>query len=77
MQLRILPPGECFVQRLNTTAWDFTVSMQEHGRPVRPSTRTSRYAVVEILFTDAAGRRWRSLDDGRPEDAGRSGDASS
>jgi hypothetical protein len=77
MQLRILPPGECFVQRLSTTAWDFAVWMQEHGRPVRPSTRTSRYAVVEILFTDAAGRRWRSLEDGRLEDAGRSGDASS
>jgi hypothetical protein len=72
MQLRILPPGECFVQRLSTRAWDFAVSMQEHGRAVRPCTRTSRYAVVEILFTDAAGRRWRSL-----EDAGRSGDASS
>jgi hypothetical protein len=77
MQLRILPPGECFVQRLSTTAWDFAVWMQEHGRPVRPSTRTSRYAMVEIPFTDAASRQWRSLKDGRPEDAGRSGDASS
>jgi hypothetical protein len=70
VELRILPPGEYFVQHLKPRTWDFAVSMQEYGKPVRPYTRTTRYAVTEMLFTDAAGRRWRSLQDGRLEDAG-------
>ncbi|WP_080754870.1 hypothetical protein [Clavibacter michiganensis] len=69
VELRLLPPGEYFIRSTKSRGWDFPISKEEHGRPVRPYTQTSRYAVTEVHATDAAGRRWRMHDDGRLEDA--------
>jgi hypothetical protein len=65
LELRFLPPGEFLVELSPNETWSFAVPVAEYPHPVRPLTRTPKYLVTELRFTDAAGRSWRYDADGR------------
>ena len=58
VEVLVLPPGRYFVQLNASGAWDYPLSLEEYGKPVRPYTRTTKYRVVTIRFRDAAGQPW-------------------
>lgn len=60
--IMVLPAGHFFVELVANDEWDFATSLAEYDRPVRPYTRTARYRVDAVRFTDALGCRW-SLDE--------------
>lgn len=58
VQIMILPAGNYFVELINNGEWDYATSLEEYSKPVRPYTRTARYRVDAVRFTDALGCRW-------------------
>ncbi|MCI0156008.1 hypothetical protein KNO15_04780 [Leifsonia shinshuensis] len=57
IHFEVLPPGEFFVELANGE-WEFAVEANEHGRMLRPYTRTEGYRVLSIGFTDNLDQRW-------------------
>ncbi len=57
IHFEVLPPGEFFVEFANGE-WEFAVEASEHGRTLRPYTRTEGYRVLSIHFTDNLDQRW-------------------
>jgi len=54
----VLPAGRYFVTLEKDAKWDYPAVLEEFDRYVRPYTRTERYRVDEITFTDTFGSRW-------------------
>ncbi|MFJ4295636.1 hypothetical protein [Curtobacterium sp. NPDC089689] len=72
----VLPTGRYFVTLEKDAKWDYPAVLEEFDRYVRPYTRTERYRVNKITFTDTFGARWSIDTQGRLEreprrDAGR------
>jgi len=58
VEFAVLPPGEYFVELLKDGEWEFAVESGEHGRALRPYTRTGGYRVLGMSFTDNLDQRW-------------------
>lgn len=54
----VLPAGRYFVEHLGQNKWDYPAELEEFDRFVRPYTRTERYRVNEVTFTDSSGAHW-------------------
>lgn len=68
-KVSLLLPGQHFIGLNGDGSWDFAMTMDEYGLPVRPYTRTDKYGILEIRMTDAAGNRWRVAENGAIADA--------
>lgn len=58
----VLPAGRYFVRMGAGDKWDYPAAVEEFDRYVRPYTRTGRYRVNQVTFTDTFGVRW-SIDE--------------
>lgn len=58
VDIMVLPAGSFFVELIGKGDWDYATSLEEYDKPVRPYTRTARYRVNAVRFTDALGCRW-------------------
>lgn len=54
----VLPAGRYFVKHLGENKWDYPAVLEEFDRYVRPYTRTGRYRVNGVTFTDSSGTNW-------------------
>lgn len=59
LALKVLPPGDYFVP-IKDSEWDFPLSTAEYGGHLRPYTRTDRYFIASMAFTDNRGRIWHT-----------------
>jgi hypothetical protein len=55
----VLPPGDHYVQ-LISDKWDFAIHVDEYEGHLRPYTRTPRYEITGLQFTDNLSQRWNA-----------------
>lgn len=58
IRFAVLPPGEFFMELTRDGEWEYAIEAAEHGRNLRPYTRTEGYRVLSIDFTDNLEQRW-------------------
>lgn len=59
LDLRVLPPGRFFAERVDTKYhWAYPDPAEEVGYPLRPVAKSSKWRVERITFRDSANVGW-------------------
>lgn len=60
--LKIVPPGEYFIEHSSDTSWELAQAVDEHDGWLRPLMQSDKYRVDRMTFRDNRNRAWATDD---------------